>query len=114
MRELAQKAIGESEIVQNLERGWMNRVAAEVAQEISVLFQHRYRNAGSREEESKNGASRAAACDAAAGREHYTVVTSGSLGITNAQIMYSNNAIGPVARNATAQATRRTVGSMSR
>jgi hypothetical protein len=43
----------------------VNRVAAEIAEEIRVLLQHHNENAGSRQQKSKHHSGRATASDAA-------------------------------------------------
>jgi hypothetical protein len=46
-----------------LERGWMNRVAAEIAQEVGVFFQDNHLHACARKKEAKHHSGRAAAND---------------------------------------------------
>ncbi len=65
MRQL-QERLDQSEFVHDLKRGGVDCVAAKVAQEILVLFQHRDVNAGARQQKSEHHAGRTAACDHAA------------------------------------------------
>jgi len=44
------KFLGETDLIQDFEDGWMNRVSAEFAVEVLVHFEKRYRNAATREE----------------------------------------------------------------
>ena len=48
----------------------MDGVAAEVAQEVAVLFQHHHLHAGARQQETQHHARRPAAHDAALGLDH--------------------------------------------
>jgi hypothetical protein len=48
----------------------MDRVAAKIAEEVGVFFQHRDIDAGAREQEAEHHAGRTAAGDDAAGRGH--------------------------------------------
>jgi hypothetical protein len=66
VRQFAQKALDQSKVVENFQRGWMNGVAPKIAQEVRVFFEDDNRHPGSRQEQSKNRASRAAARDATA------------------------------------------------
>src|SRR2546426_1824033 len=60
----AQQRLEQPELVQNLQRRGVNRVAAEVAQEIGVLLQHQRAHAGAGEQQPEHHASRAAARNA--------------------------------------------------
>ena len=60
MRQL-QELVEQAELNHQLERRRMNRVAAEVAEEIGVLLQHHHANAGARQQESKHHPGGAAA-----------------------------------------------------
>ena len=51
----------------------MDRVAAKIAQEIRVFFQHDDIDAGAREQEAEHHAGRTAANDATSGREMFRV-----------------------------------------
>ena len=53
MRQL-EKFIEQAELVHHLQRRWMNGVAAEIAQEVSVLFRHDDGNTSSRQQEAKH------------------------------------------------------------
>src|SRR5881396_2082183 len=64
-----QERLEQAELVHDLERGGMDRVAAEVAQEVGVLLQHDHVDAGARQEQAEHHPGRAAAGDAAACRE---------------------------------------------
>jgi hypothetical protein len=44
-----QERLGEPQVVQHVERRGMDRVAAEIAQKIGVLFQYQHLDAGTRE-----------------------------------------------------------------
>ena len=68
MRQL-QEFIDEAELEHQFERRRMNRVAAEVAEEIGVLLQHHDANAGARQQESEHHPGGAATGDAALGRD---------------------------------------------
>src|SRR5208283_2959719 len=57
------------EIVEQLERGRMDRVAAKIAKEIRVLFEQEDIDAGARQKKSRHHAGWPAAGDAAAGRQ---------------------------------------------
>jgi hypothetical protein len=52
MRQL-EKALEKAELVHDLERGWVNRIAAEIAQEVRVLLENYNMDTSSREEESE-------------------------------------------------------------
>ena len=60
---LLKEFLEQIELMHQLERGWMNRVAPEIAQEIGVLFQHKDLHAGAREKEAEHHSGRAAAND---------------------------------------------------
>ena len=64
-----QELVEQAEFVHQLERRRMDRIAAEVAEEIGVLLQHHDANAGARQQESKHHPGRAAAGDAALSRD---------------------------------------------
>src|SRR5215831_18323737 len=114
MGQLAKESVGESDVVENLERRRMDRVAAKVSKKVRVLFQHDDRDAGSREQEAQHRASRPAAGDTAAGGVRHTICVSGSRGMISAHTTYSSRATGPVTSVATAQVSRTSVGSRSK
>jgi hypothetical protein len=64
-----EKRVEESELVHHFERGGMDGVAAEVAQEIGVLLQHQDVDAGAGEQEAEHHAGRAAPGDGAGRRD---------------------------------------------
>ena len=66
MREL-EEAVEQAELVEELEGGGMDGVAAEVAEEVGVLFEHGDGDAGAGEEIAEHDAGRASANDAAGG-----------------------------------------------
>jgi len=68
----------QTKLVEHVERGGMDRVAAEVAEEVIVLFEHEDLDAGAGEEESKHRARRSATDDAAGGRVVLCHMTSSS------------------------------------
>ena len=58
-----QEFLEQAELVHQLERGRMNRVAAEIAVEIGVLLQHRHFHAGTRQQITGHHSRRAASDD---------------------------------------------------
>ena len=64
-----EELVEEAELVEELERGGMDGVAAEVAEEVFVLFEHGDVDAGAGEEEAEHDAGGASADDAAGGLE---------------------------------------------
>ena len=66
MRQL-EEFVEQAEFVDQLERRGMDGVAAEVAQEVLVLFQHDHVDAGPRQQEAEHHAGRPAAGDATGG-----------------------------------------------
>ena len=68
MRQL-QEVFEQSELVQDLERGRVDRVAAKVAQEVGVLLEHENLDAGPGEEEPEHHPGRPSTGDAAGRRE---------------------------------------------
>jgi len=60
---LLKEFLEQIELIHQLERGWMNRVAAEIAQKIGVFFQDNHLHARAREKEAKHHSGRAAAND---------------------------------------------------
>ena len=66
MRQL-QKFIEQAELVHQFQRRGMNGVAAEIAQEVGVLFQHGDGDTGARQQEAEHHPGRSAAGDAAGG-----------------------------------------------
>ena len=68
MRQL-QELVDQAEFEHQFERRRMNRVAAEIAEEIGVLLQHHDMNAGARQQESEHHPGGAAAGDAALRRD---------------------------------------------
>ena len=75
MRQL-EELVEQAELVHQFQRRGMDGVAAEIAQEIGVLFQHRDGDAGARQQEAEHHPGRSAAGDAAGGfdrrRSHRT------------------------------------------
>jgi len=61
-----QEAVGPADLVQDLERRWVDGVAAEVAQEVGVLLKHHHLDAGPGQQQPEHGPGRPAARDAAA------------------------------------------------
>src|SRR6266851_4103754 len=61
-----QKLLKQTELVHRFERRGMDGVAAEVAQEVSMLLENQDLDPGPREEEAEHHASRATACDTTA------------------------------------------------
>jgi hypothetical protein len=59
-----QERVDQAQFAHQLERRWMNRVAAEIAEEIRVLLQHHDVDAGAREKKSEHHSCGAAAGDA--------------------------------------------------
>src|SRR5882672_1357737 len=59
----SQKLIEHPQLAHQLQRGRMDGVAAKIAEEITVLFEHDHLNAGSREQQPEHHSSRAAAGD---------------------------------------------------
>jgi len=66
-----QEFIQQTEFMHQLERRGMDRVAAKIAQEVRVFFQHDDIDAGTREQEAEHHAGRTAADDATTGREMF-------------------------------------------
>ncbi len=66
MREL-QKFFEQAKLEHQLQRGRMDRVAAEIAKEVGMLFQHHHVNAGAGQEKAEHHPGRAAARNAAPG-----------------------------------------------
>ena len=62
----AQELVEQAELVDQLERRGMDRVAAEIAQEVGVLLEHDHVDAGARQKEAQHHAGGSAADDAAA------------------------------------------------
>ena len=62
-----EKFIQQAELVHQLERGRMDGVAAEVAEEVSVFLKDHYVDAGARQQEAEHHAGRSAAGDTAFG-----------------------------------------------
>ena len=63
------KRVEQPELVHHLQRRRVDRVAAEVAQEVGVLLEHDDLDAGAREQQAEHHAGRPAAGDAAGGRD---------------------------------------------
>jgi hypothetical protein len=61
-----QESLGQPEIVKHLECGWMNGVAAKIAQKIAVFLEHDDVDAGPCEQIAQHRAGRSAPGDAAA------------------------------------------------
>src|SRR5271155_3308001 len=51
-----QQLIEDAEFIHDIERGWMNRVAAEIAQEIRMLLKNAHVHAHARQEKSQDHA----------------------------------------------------------
>ena len=68
-----QELIQQTQFVHQLERRRMDRVAAKIAQEIRVFFQHHDIDAGAREQEAEHHAGRTAANDATSGRKIFRI-----------------------------------------
>ena len=64
-----EEAVQQPELVQHLQRRRVDRVAAEVAQEVGVLLEDDDLDTGAREEQAEHHAGRAPAGDAAGGRD---------------------------------------------
>jgi hypothetical protein len=62
-----EKFLEQAEFMHQLERRRMDGVAAEVAQKVGVLLQHRHADAGTRQQKAEHHAGRAAADNAAGG-----------------------------------------------
>ena len=60
-----EKLVEQAELVHQLERRGMHGVAAEIAKEVLVLFQHHDVHAGARQQKAEHHAGRSAAGDAA-------------------------------------------------
>ena len=60
-----EEILKDPELVHDLERRWVDGVAAEIAQEIGVLLQHHDVDAGARQEKAEHHAGRAASGDGA-------------------------------------------------
>ena len=60
-----QKRLDQAQFAHQLERRGMNRVAAEIAEEVRMLLQHHDVDAGAREQKSEHHSRRSAAGDAA-------------------------------------------------
>jgi hypothetical protein len=108
-----EESIGQTQVIEDLEGGWMDRVPAKVAEEVSVLFEHHDRNAGASEQQAQHRAGRTTTGNTTPRFDH-TVVDSGSKGITSVQAAYSRTASGPVASRATTQPSLTMVGSTSK
>src|SRR5439155_10632605 len=65
-----EEALEQAEVVEDVERGRMDGVPAEIPQEVGVLLQHADLHAGAREQIAEHQSRRAAAGDAALGRVH--------------------------------------------
>lgn len=68
---LAEQFLDQAQLVHDLERGRMNCVAAEVAQEVSVFFEDDDVHAGSGQQQAEHHPRRAAAGDAALGLQPF-------------------------------------------
>ena len=60
-----EKGLEQAELMHDLLGRGVDRIAAEVAQKIAVLFQHAHRNPGARQQKTQHHSGRAAAGDAA-------------------------------------------------
>jgi hypothetical protein len=65
-----QEIVEIAELMHQLERGGMDCVASEIAQEITMLFQHGHVDSGPREQKPEHHAGRPAPDDATACRDH--------------------------------------------
>jgi hypothetical protein len=63
----AQEIIEEAELIHEFERGWVNGVAAEIAEEVGVFFEDEDFDASTGEKKAEHYAGGAASCDAAGG-----------------------------------------------
>ncbi len=86
------EAVEQAELVHHFEGRGMNRIAAEVAQEIRVLLQHHDVDAGASEQQAEHHPGRPAASDAAAGTEHFLafvhiVSVSSLIAATSAEVL---------------------------
>ncbi len=68
-----QELVEQAELVDHVEGRGMDGVAAKVAQEVAVLFQHHCLHTSARQEEAQHYACRAAAHDAALGRDQSSI-----------------------------------------
>src|SRR6266478_8898641 len=68
-----EKLFDQTELVDDFERGWMNRIAAKVAKEISMLLEHDHRDARARQQKPEHHSGRATAGNAAA-RAYLSIV----------------------------------------
>ena len=68
-----QELIQQTQLVHQLKRRRMDRVAAKIAQEIRMFFQHHDIDARAREQEAEHHAGRTAANDATTGREIFRI-----------------------------------------
>src|SRR5262249_28051752 len=66
---LLEELVQQAELAENVHGGWMDGVAAEVAEEVGVLLQHDDVDAGARQQEAGHHAGRAAAGDHAGAGE---------------------------------------------
>jgi hypothetical protein len=66
-----EELVEQTELVHDVERRWVDGVAAEVAQEVSVLLQHHDVDAGARQQEPEHHSGRPAAGDAAASLDRH-------------------------------------------
>jgi len=60
-----EKTLKKAQLVHDLERGWVNRIAAEIAQEVRVLLENHNLDACSRQEEPKEHSRRPSSDNAA-------------------------------------------------
>ena len=60
-----QKGLEQTQLMHDLQGRGVDRVAAEVAQEVAVFFEHEHRDPGTRQQKTEHDPSRAAAGDAA-------------------------------------------------
>ena len=68
-----QELVEQAELVHHVQGRGMDGVAAEVAQEVAVLLQHHGLHTGARQQEAQHHARRAAAHDAALGRDQSSI-----------------------------------------
>jgi hypothetical protein len=66
-----QEFIQNAELVHDFESGRMNRVAAEVAEEVGMLLQHDYIDSHARQEETEHDAGRTSSSNAATGAQGF-------------------------------------------
>src|SRR5262249_30049122 len=66
-----EEVVEQTELMHELERRRMDSIAAEIAEEIPVLLEHRHADSGARKQQTQHHAGRPAAGNAAAHSEHF-------------------------------------------